>query len=103
MHRNAVVPVPMLKIQRTGNADVIFDLIGRLDLETIGELKKAFSREAKGSHFVLDLKELTVVDGEAVMFLAESEASGMQLKNCPAYIREWITKERGGSKGSELT
>lgn len=87
----------MLKIQRTGNGDVIFSLIGRLDLERIGELKKVFAREAKGSHFVLDLKELTLVDREAVMFLAESEAGGMQLKNCPAYIREWITRERGGS------
>lgn len=87
----------MLKIHRTGNRDVTFSLVGRLDLERIGELKKVFAREAEGSHLVLDLKELTLVDREAVMFLAESEAGGMQLKNCPAYIREWITRERVGS------
>jgi len=32
-----------------------------------------------------------------VEFLALSEANGIALKHCPAYIREWITRERGRS------
>ena len=87
----------MLKIQRVENGNVIFSLIGRIELENIADVKKLFASEPKGSHFALDLKELALVDREAVIFLAECEAEGTELKNCPAYIREWITRERGGS------
>jgi hypothetical protein len=87
----------MLKIQRVENGAVIFSLIGQLDLEKIADIKELFTSEPKGSHLVLDLKKLTLVDWEAVIFLAECEAGGIELKNCPAYIREWIRRERGGS------
>jgi len=42
----------------------------------------------------LDLKDLTLVDQDVVSFLARCEADSIQLKNCPAYIRGWITGER---------
>ena len=87
----------MLKIQRVENGNVIFSLIGRLALEEIADIKKLFGSEPKGNHFALDLKELAIVDREAVIFLAECEAEGIEIKNCPAYIREWIRRERGGS------
>ena len=87
----------MLKIQRAGNGKTIFNLIGRLGMEKIADLKKLLASEPNGRHFVLDLKELTLVDREAVIFLAECEAHGNELKNCPAYIREWIKRERGDS------
>jgi hypothetical protein len=38
----------------------------------------------------LDLEEVKLVDREAVRFLAACEARGIQLRNCPSYIREWI-------------
>ncbi|QNI30490.1 hypothetical protein H7849_15185 [Alloacidobacterium dinghuense] len=85
----------MLKIQRVQNGIVIFGLIGRLALEEIADIKKLLASEP--NHFALNLKELALVDREAVIFLAECEAEGIELKNCPAYIREWITRERGGS------
>jgi len=34
------------------------------------------------------------VDAEAVSFLAEAEAGGTELRNCPLFIREWIRRER---------
>ena len=36
----------------------------------------------------------SLVDREAVNLLAFSEFNGLELRNCPAYIREWITRER---------
>jgi hypothetical protein len=48
------------------------------------------SHEKDGHGIVLDLKDLTLVDQEAVSFLERCEADRIQLKNCPAYIREWI-------------
>lgn len=45
----------------------------------------------------IDLAEVELVDRDAVEFLALAEANGVALRNCPAYIREWITRERGRS------
>jgi anti-anti-sigma regulatory factor len=87
----------MLKIQRSANGEVVLTLIGRMDEENVAELKEAFALEAKGRHLVLDLKDLTLVDRDAVKFLEHCEADSIKLKNCPAYIREWIERERRGS------
>ena len=45
----------------------------------------------------LDLTEVELVDRDAVMLLSLSEAQGMELRNCPTYIREWVTRERENS------
>jgi anti-anti-sigma regulatory factor len=87
----------MLKIQRAANGEAIFRLIGRMDGENVAELETILSSEAKGRGIVLDLKDLTLVDRDAVGFLERCEADSVKLKNCPAYIREWITRERNGS------
>jgi anti-anti-sigma regulatory factor len=85
----------MLKITRAGNGEVIFTVSGRMDAENLDELKKLLTSEARGRRISLELKELTLVDQDAVTFLERCEADNIQLKNCPAYIREWITRERG--------
>jgi hypothetical protein len=41
---------------------------------------------------VLDLAEITLVDREAVRFLAACDVRGIGLRNCPEFIREWISK-----------
>ncbi len=87
----------MLRIQRSENGEVVFTLSGRMDAENVVELKTLFGSEAKGRRIVLDLKDLTLVDRDAVSFLERCEADRVMLKNCPAYIREWITRERCGS------
>jgi anti-anti-sigma regulatory factor len=84
----------MLKVIRSANEEVVFKLCGRMGAENVGELEKLFSAEADGRRIVLDLKDLTLVDQDAVSFLRRCEADSIQLKNCPAYIREWITGER---------
>ena len=87
----------MLKITRAANGEVVFKLSGRMDAENLAELKTLFSSEASGRRIVLDLKDLTLVDQDVVSFLRRCEAEHIQLKNCPAYIREWITRARGES------
>ncbi len=83
----------MLKITRATNGEVVFKLSGRMDAENVSELEELFSAEASGRRIVLDLEDLTLVDQDVVSFLRRCEASSIQLKNCPAYIREWITGE----------
>jgi anti-anti-sigma regulatory factor len=83
----------MLRITRAQNGELVFKLSGRMDAENIGELKALLSTEAGDCHTVLDLKDLTLVDQDAVRFLGSCEANGIQLRNCRAYIREWIDQE----------
>ena len=84
----------MLKITRATNGEVIFKLSGRMGAENVGELERLFSAEAGSRRIVLDLKDLTLVDQESVSFLRRCEADSLQLRNCPAYIRKWMTGER---------
>jgi hypothetical protein len=86
----------MLKITRAVNGEVVLTLSGRMDAENVIELKSLFKSEAEGRRIVLDLKDLTLVDREAVRFLERCETDSIKIKNCPAYIREWITRERAG-------
>ncbi len=87
----------MLKITRAANGEVVIKLSGRMDAENIGELETLVREEAKGRRIVLDLKDLTLVDQDAVSFLKRCEADNITLKDCPAYIREWITRGRNQS------
>jgi len=84
----------VLKITRAANGEVVIKLSGRMDAENIGELETLVREEAKGRRIVLDLKDLTLVDQDAVSFLKRCEADNIALKDCPAYIREWITRGR---------
>jgi len=83
----------MLKITRVVNEEVIIKLSGRMGTENLGELEKLVSAEADGRRIVLDLKDLRLVDQDSVSFLRRCEADSITLKNCPAYIRRWITGE----------
>ena len=85
----------MLKITRTANGEVVFKLTGRMGAENVSELEKLLSAEASGRRIVLDLKDLTLVDQEVVSFLRRCEADGIELENCPAYVREWFKQEKG--------
>jgi hypothetical protein len=59
-----------------------------------------FIREETTDRVVgIDLKEVLLLDRGAVKLLALSESNGAELRNCPAYIREWVTRERGGYRG----
>ena len=45
----------------------------------------------------IELAEVDLVSREAVKLLGQAEADGIELRSCPAYIRDWITKERESS------
>ncbi len=87
----------MLKIQRSSNGQVTYMLSGQIEEEDIAELEALIRSEGKGRRIVLDLKNLTLVGQAAIAFLDRCEANGITLKNCPAYIREWIKGQRGES------
>jgi hypothetical protein len=88
----------MLKIQRKANGDVVFTVIGRLEPDNVGELLLLLAVEPAGRSIVLDLKDLVLVDREAVRFLGQCEGQGIVLRNCPPYIRVWMA---GGKEHAE--
>ena len=88
----------MLKIVRSTNGEIVFTLSGRMTGEDVPGLETLLNSEPKGRRTVLDLKDLTLVDRDVVNFLERCEADSITLNNCPAYIREWITRERGASE-----
>jgi anti-anti-sigma regulatory factor len=83
----------MLKITRATNGGVVLKLSGRMDAENLGELKALLDAET-GENIVLELKDLTLVDQDVVSFLRRCETEGILLRDCPAYIREWINGQR---------
>jgi hypothetical protein len=85
----------MLKIQRKTNGKVVFTLSGRIEAEDIDELSRLLELEGEGSHIALDLKDVTLLDREAIKFLTDCEANSIKLEDCPHYVRERIEQESG--------
>ena len=71
---------------------VVLRVSGRIHAEHVDMLRELLGLEEV--RVVVDLREVTLVDREAVSFLALSEAQGVELKNCAAYLREWVDRER---------
>jgi len=82
---------------------VIFTLIGRIQADQVPELHALLQSEARDLNLVLDLKYVKLVDRDAVRFLAQVEAQGAKLRNCSAFIREWISQERNGMQHTQAT
>ena len=66
-------------------------LIGRIQAEHLDELRRQIAASAPSA---LELKEVMLVDADAVRFLGNCETEGIELLNCSAYVREWIARER---------
>jgi anti-anti-sigma regulatory factor len=88
----------MLKIQRSANGRVLFTLSGRIEAEGVKELRELLALEAAGQQLVLDLRDVTLVNQDAIKFLASCEADSIKLENCPPYIREWIERVNGRTR-----
>jgi anti-anti-sigma regulatory factor len=84
----------MLRITRATNGEVTFKLSGRIETENIAELEALLSGETSGQGIFLDLSDIILVDQDVVNFLRHCETAGIKLKNCPAYVREWIKREK---------
>jgi hypothetical protein len=84
----------MLRIQKEHEAPAFttFSLYGRIEPEHLSELRALLQGERQ--QIILDLKEVTLICRDAVRFLGLCESRGVELRNSPAYIREWILSER---------
>ena len=70
---------------------VVLRISGRIAGEDLEVLRTAL---AESRVVAIELAEVELVDRAAVELLALNEANGIELRQCPAYIREWVTRER---------
>src|SRR5579862_4631868 len=81
----------MLRIRRTANGQVLFTLSGRIETtEDIKQLQQMLAVETSGQQMILDLRDVMLVNHDAVEFLHRCEADGIKLENCPLHVRRWI-------------
>jgi hypothetical protein len=90
----SIATIPMtLRIEKSARQRFsVFSLSGRMDAEQVAALKELFDRDYP--NIILDLRDLRLADRDAVRFLRGCESAGMQLENCPAYVREWMDREK---------
>jgi hypothetical protein len=83
----------MWKIEKNllGNS-VVLCVSGRMQTDLIPELERLLAAEGDHTNYALDLANVRLADYEAVRFLGDCEARGIELQNCPPYIREWIDR-----------
>ena len=82
------------RIERVVSAEnlVVLLISGRITGEHVDVLRDVLQEEADA--LAIDLEHVSLVDREAVKLLAHCETKGTELRNCPPYIREWVTRER---------
>ena len=82
-----------------GEDRVTLCISGRITAQDLDILRGLLEQER--SAVAIDLKNVLLADREAVKLLAVRESNGAELRNCPAYIREWVTRERVDTNASE--
>jgi hypothetical protein len=82
----------MLGIETISDGETTTFRLGRqIRSDDLDELWALLERTTKER--VLDLRNVMLVDRNAVLFLGSCEAKGIELLNCRTYIREWILRE----------
>ena len=83
----------MLKIEKdTGGCVTKLRLSGRIQSDHIASIRSEMDGNCTTK--ILDLSEVTLVDLGAVRFLMACEDQGVELVECPPYVREWMLRER---------
>lgn len=81
------------KIERfAAEAAVVLRLSGHLQAAHLRIIEELMTRAAKPLE--LDLAEITLVEREAVKYLAGYERAGVKLKDCPPFLRAWMIQQQ---------
>ena len=88
----------MLRIERSANGHVVFTLSGRMQTEDIEQVQQLLVVETPGRPVMFDLRDVTLVNQDAVTFLADCETKGIKLESCPLHVRNWIDQEKRRDK-----
>ena len=92
----------MLRVEKESDGCVTrLRLSGRIQSDRIHCIREEMNR-GRG-RIILDLSEVTLVDISVVRFLIGCEDEGVQLAQCPSYVREWLFRERAEGVQAEIS
>jgi anti-anti-sigma regulatory factor len=69
---------------------VVLHISGHLQQVHVSILEELIAQER--DPVILDLEKVTLVDREMVRFFAACDARSIEFRNCPGFIREWVSK-----------
>src|SRR5258706_10951582 len=75
-------------------------LVGRMRADELDSVSSHI--RTHGATWV-DLDEVSLVDLESVRFLVSCEFAGVELRRCPRYVREWMSREANAGKESVMS
>jgi hypothetical protein len=64
-------------------------LSGRIETPAIAEMRRLFQCQTDNRDIVLDLKDVSMVDRDVMLFFLSCQADGVKLENC-----EWMKREK---------
>ncbi len=83
----------MFRIEKDSDAIITtFRLSGRIQSDRIDCIRKGM--DDGSARKIFDLSEVTLVDLGAIRFLISCEDGGIELAQCPPWVREWMRRER---------
>ena len=65
-----------------------------METKGMAELKGLLDLQMDYHDVVLDLKDVSVISGDAMGFFVRWESDGVKLENCAPYVREWMEREK---------
>src|SRR5262245_59653956 len=90
----------MLRIEKDSDGCVTrLRLSGRIESDRIACIRSAMNPGC--ARTILDLAEVTLIDVAVVRFLIRCEDEGVELAECPLYVREWMRRERAEEANPE--
>ena len=89
----------MLRIEKKSDGRVTRLLLsGRIQFDRIACIRSALRDACERT--ILNLSEVTLVDVAGIRFLIRCEQEGVELAECPLYVRRWMLCER--TEGPDL-
>jgi hypothetical protein len=70
---------------------IVLRVAGHIQSEHVSTIEELIARE--GGRVAIDLSQLILIDRDAVCYLANCEMRGIELRNCPLFLREWLNRE----------
>lgn len=70
----------------------VLRLAGYVEADYLSKIEEIIARQS--GHITLDLGEVTLVDRDAVIYLAACKRKGIELRNSPPFLIEWISNEQ---------
>ena len=86
----------MLRIDSSLHSDheIVVTLSGQVHREYLAELERVITRvHGEGRAIRFDLRDVGLVDRDAVAFFATGPGRLVPLENCPRYLEAWLESE----------